>query len=153
MSNIRPVRKKLILASSHREYYSNQIYRRPVMEYLFARQDVRALPNEPNRRVRHKDNWEVNLNFSPTLLEELADPDPEVREEAQRSVCTRFRKACERKYRDRWIGAWVNWSDLTITVNAQTSTDVPSKSHEEEDMESNPDCKCDKPVRCPVHDA
>lgn len=108
--------------------------------------EVITLAHQPNRHIQHKDGWEVDLHFSQTLLEELADHDWEVRDEARRSVCTRFRKACERKYGNRWMGAWVTWDNLIITVNE-------SPKEQEDNVNSNPDCKCHTPHRCPVHDA
>lgn len=113
------------------------------------------MANRPNRHVRHKDGWEVDMYFSPTLQEELADRDREVRDDARRAVCTRFRKVCEKKYGNKWMGAWVNWSDLKITKIERSPRSAGSTKRTQPSPPSaeNPNCKCDTQYRCPVHDA
>jgi hypothetical protein len=113
---------------------------------------VIPLANRPNVRVRHKDGWEVDMYLSPKLRTALDDRDYEIREDARRAVCTRFRMACRSKYL-RWPGYWVNWKDLVISVLEHMMEPVASRIQSAQSDNGDPHCKCDTPFRCPVHDS
>lgn len=111
------------------------------------------MDDHPNRKVRDIDGWELEMYFSPALQDELHSPDLEVREDARRLVCTRFRKLAEKKYGDRWMGAWVSWDRLKITELPASTARTHLPRQRPASVTENPNCRCDTALRCPEHDA
>lgn len=113
----------------------------------------------PTHHVKHVNNWEVEMHISPALIEKLASRNVEIRDNARLAICVQFRKACEAKYSKKWRGDWIAWPELKITPLPATTPQQPSQTQQQHLISvpasagGNPECRCDQPGRCPVHDA
>ena len=101
-----------------------------------------------NRHVKHKNGWEIDIRVSERILSDLSSRNHEVRESAQRAICTKFRMVCQQRFTN-WLGEWVEFKDLVLTViTSEQPRELVATT-----VGFNPNCRCDTKFRCPEHDA